>query len=352
MSPNQMLITMLMLNAAARIRGCFRRWQQPVVRGPEWFFNVPVQAGFYTGPGKKVLQAYRMRMFAPIAVEILLTAAIFLSGHFIYFYWLVIAASIAVHVNHLFSVDLAERQAKRFAVTEAEQPVSTVMLSLTPRRLRDYSSRTVERFIIFGGIGTIAWLLRYYLHSPAEHSIREVFGVPALLIYYQLGFLLVKYGVVAWRTPIPRDQAEEHLQAREAARKMHLRVLDWLRVFSTATLVFYPFILSAPQDKRARLGTLLWVATLFVTVVLTIWQEVRRKAVLKTSLRARPMRMPDFLHTENSSRLVCYQPGTPMLLIRGARGYSLNLANKLTQLGMAYVAGLIALFVLLQMGHW
>jgi hypothetical protein len=63
------------------------------------------------------------------------------------------------------------------------------------------------------------------------------------------------------------------------------------------------------------------------------------------------MKMPDFLHAENSSRLVCYQPGTPMLLIRGARGYSLNLANKLAQLGVAYLAGLITLFVLLRMHH-
>jgi len=351
MSVNQMLITMLILNTAARVRGCFRRWQQPVVRGPEWFFNVPVQAGFYTGPGKKILHGYRLRMFAPIAVEILLTAVIFLSGHFIYFYFLVIAASIAVHVNHLFSVDLAERQARRFAATEAEQPVSSVMLSLTPRRLSDYSSRTVERFIIFGSVGTIAWLVRYYLHSPAEHSIRAVFGLPALLIYYQLGFLLVKYGIVAWRTPIPGDQAEEHLQAREAARKMHLKGLDWLRVFSTATLVFCPFMLSAGQENRGRLATLLWIITVVVSVMQAIWQEARRRAVLKTSLRARPMRMPDFLHAENTSPLVCFQPGTPMLLVRGARGYSLNLANKLTQLGMAYVAGLVVLFVVLRIHH-
>jgi hypothetical protein len=72
---------------------------------------------------------------------------------------------------------------------------------------------------------------------------------------------------------------------------------------------------------------------------------------LKTSLRARPMKMPDFLHAGSSSRLVCYQPGTPMLLIRGARGYSLNLANRLTQLGAAYLAGLVVLFVLLGIYH-
>ncbi|HEX7285345.1 MAG TPA: hypothetical protein VF532_04145 [Candidatus Angelobacter sp.] len=351
MSQDQILITLFLLNAGARIRGCFRRWQQPVLRGPEWFFNVPVQSDFYNGEGRRILQHYRMRMFAPIAIEALLTAAIFISGHLIYLYWLVMAAAIAVHVNHLFSVDLAERQARKFAVPEAEQPVSAVMLSLTPRRLRDYSNRNVERFIIFATVAATAWLVRYYLRSPAPHDIRTVFGVPALLIYYQLGFLLVKYGIVTRRTPIPRDQAEEHLQTREEARKLHLKSLDWLRVFSTVTLMFYPFILSAPQEKRSFFVSILWITTLAVSVVQAVWQEVRRRAVLKTSLRARPMRMPDFLHTENSSRLVCYQPGTPMLLIRGARGYSLNLANKLAQIGAAYVAGLIALLVLLQMGH-
>jgi hypothetical protein len=273
MSLNQMLIALFVLNVGARVRGCFRRWQQPLVRGPEWFFNVRVQTDFYTGEGRRILQHYRMRMFAPIAVEALLAAAIFFSGHLVYLYWLVIAASIAVHVNQLFSVDLAERQARKFAVAEAEQPVSSVMLSLTPRRLRDYSSRTVERFIIFGTIGALAWLVRYYLHAPAGHNIRMVFGMPALLLYYQLGFLLIKYGIVARRTPIPQAQAEEHLRAREEARKLHLKVLDWLRVFATANLVFWPVILSAPQQKQGRLVTFLWVTTVVVSVAQTVCRK-------------------------------------------------------------------------------
>ena len=52
MSPNQMLIIFFIFCAGSRIRGCFRRWRQPLLRGPEWFFNVPVQPGFYTGPGE------------------------------------------------------------------------------------------------------------------------------------------------------------------------------------------------------------------------------------------------------------------------------------------------------------
>ena len=351
MSPNQMLIAMFILSCAARVRGCFRRWRQPLVRGPEWFFNVHVRPDFYDGPGRKLLHRYWVRMFIPIAVEVLLAAAIFTSGHLLYLYWLIVAASIAVHVNHLFSVDLAERQARNFAVPEAEQPVSSVVLSLTPRRLRDYTNRRTEQIIILASTGTLIWLVRYYLRAPAEHSLRAIFGLPAFLLYSQLGFLFVKYGIVAWRTPIPQAQAEEHLHAREEARRFYLRACDWLRLLTAGELMFWPVLLTASQAMRTYVVTFFWVAVLAVSVVLTVWQELGRRAVLKASLRARPMKMPDFLHTGNSSRPLCYEPGTPMLLIRGARGYSLNLANKLTQLGAAYLAGLIALFALLRMSH-
>ena len=336
MSPNQYLIAMFVLSCAARVRGCFRRWQQPVVRGREWFFSVRVTTDFYAGAGRKILDRYRLRMFGPIAVEVILAAAIFASGRLSYLIWLIIAASITVQVNHLFSVDLAERQARRYAVPEAEQPVSSVMLSLTPRRLRDYTNSRTEKFIILACIGTLVWLVRYYLRLPAEHSLRGVFGGPAFLLYIQLGILFIKYGIVAWRTPIPQAQAEEHLHAR---------------LLVAGELLFWPVLLTVSPSMRTYAGTFFFVVVLAVVVVLHIRQELGRHAVLKASLRTRPMKMPDFLHKEHSGWLLCYEPGTPMLLIRGARGYSLNLANKLTQVGAAYLAGLIALFALLRMGH-
>ena len=351
MSHIQMLIAMFVLSCAARIRGCYRRWRQPLVRGPEWFFSVHVPPDFYAGAGGKILHRYRLRMFNPIAVEAVLAAAIFLSGHIQYLFWLVVAASMAVHVNHLFNVDLAERQARSHAVPEAEQPVSSVMLSLTPRRLRDYSNSKTEKFIILASIGTLVWLVRYYLQSPAEHSLREVFGVPALVLYCQLGLLFAKYGIVAWRTPIPQAQAEEHLRAREETRRLHLRVCDWARISWAAQLMFWPVLLSVSPTVKPMASTLFFATVFAVAIVLTVYQEIGRHRVLKTIVRIRPMKMPDFLHTENSGRLLCYEPGTPMLLIRGARGYSLNLANKLTQLGAGYLAGLITLFALLRMGH-
>lgn len=351
MTQNQMLIGLFLLSCASRVRGCVRRWNQPVVRGPEWFFNVGVQPGFYTGPGRKILRDYRLRMFIPIAAETLLAAAIFFSGKISWLYWLIIAAALAVHVNHLLSVQLAERQARKFAVPEAEQPVSSVVLSLTPRRLRDYTNRRTEQFIILATAGVIAWLVRYYFQSPAEHNLRLVFAAPALLLYSQIGLLFVKYGIVAWRTPIPQVQAEEHLQAREETRKLHLKVCDWIRLIFTAQLIVWPVLLVVPLAMKPRLAALSWVVFLLAAIMLAVFQEMGRHSVLKAMVRARPVKMPDFLHTENSSWPVCFQPDTPTLLVQAAHGYSLNLANKLTQMGAAYVAGLITLVVLLRMGH-
>jgi Na+/serine symporter len=97
----------------------------------------------------------------------------------------------------------------------------------------------------------------------------------------------------------------------------------------------------------------IWFAvSLVVAIVVTVWVEIRRKQLVTLQLRARPMKLPDFLHqSELASWPVCYQPSAPMLMLQGSRGYSLNLANTLAHLGAAYLIGLIALFVMLPVGR-
>src|SRR5579863_3256862 len=115
-----------------RINGCVRRGRQPLLRGPEWFFNVRVQPDFYRGAGRKILHRYWMRMFIPFAFDVPLAIPIFLSGRFALLSWLILGLCALIHINHSFSADLAERQARPFAVPETEQPVASVALSLTP----------------------------------------------------------------------------------------------------------------------------------------------------------------------------------------------------------------------------
>jgi hypothetical protein len=70
MTPNQFIVIFYVLFWVVRIKGCVRRGRQPLLRGPEWFFNVPVQPDFYAGAGRKILHRYWMRMFIPFAVDI------------------------------------------------------------------------------------------------------------------------------------------------------------------------------------------------------------------------------------------------------------------------------------------
>jgi hypothetical protein len=106
--------------------------------------------------------------------------------------WLILALCAVIHITHSFSVDLAQRQARRFAVPEAARPVASLALSLKPRRLRDYTNRKVEWALALSSLLALACLLRYYFAAPEHHDLRLVFGVPARFLYLQFGLLLVK----------------------------------------------------------------------------------------------------------------------------------------------------------------
>jgi len=56
------------------------------------------------------------------------------------------------------------------------------------------------------------------------------------------------------------------------------------------------------------------------------------------------VKLPDLLRQAEIARWpICYQPSAPLLMLKGARGYSINLANTCTLVGLAYVAGFVVL---------
>ncbi|HYX52685.1 MAG TPA: hypothetical protein VE783_04490 [Candidatus Limnocylindrales bacterium] len=333
----------------SRVRGSVRRWKQPLVRGQEWFFNVRVLPGFYEGGGKNLLNRYRLQMLATAAIEIPVAVALILTGHIPYLGWLILVMAAGVHVNHLFNVEASERKARAFAVPGENQPVSAMLVPLQTRRLRDYNNPTIERLIFFGSFGAIAWLVRFYLRSSGTHSFGLVFGMAIFLLYYQLGFVLMKIAVVQWSAPVPKIQAEEHLKAREQRRKFYLHVADASRIMVTVGLVLWPFVVGAPAAQRELFVRVHFIVLMAIAVMFGIRHEMGRNSVLRAAVRANPVRMPDLLNAQPAGWPVCYQPSTPTLLVRAARGYSLNLANRFTLLGAGYLAGFFALIVILRM---
>lgn len=346
------LVAFYVLFWVIRIRGCIRRGHQPLLRGREWFFNVHVQPDFYNGAGKTLLHRYWMRILIPFALDIPIAMALFISKYLLYAPWLLIAQAIWIHINHVYSVDKAEREARPIAVLEDEQPVAEMALSLSPRRLQDYTNPKVEWALALANIVALALLFRYYFADPQHQNWRVVFGIPAFYLYLQVGMLFIKRVVLAWRTPVPQAQAAEHMEAREETRRYYLKMCDWNRALAAGGIVFWSIAVRKTPAEFDGVWRIWLAGWLVITVVGTVLVEIKRKQLVKVALRTRPVKMPDFLREREIARWpVCYQPSAPMLILKGARGYSLNLANTLAHLGAAYLAGMIVLIFFLRMGR-
>jgi hypothetical protein len=210
----------------------------------------------------------------------------------------------------------------------------------------------VEWALALANLVALVWLLRYYFSSPEHHNLRVVFWVPVFYLYVQAGMLFVKQVVLAWRTPVPQAYAAEHMEAREETRKYYVKMCDWYRAAAAAGILFWSVAIGTSPAEFERFTRIWLAAWLVIALVSTVLVEIKRKQLVNVSLRARPVKMPDFLHESEIARWpVCYQPSAPMLILKGARGYSLNLANTLAHLGAAYLAGMVVLFALLRMSH-
>ncbi len=330
--PNRAAVICYALFWLVRINGCIRRGRQPLRRGPEWFFNVRVQPGFYANRGRKLLHQFWLRMLLPFAVDLPIAIVVWRSGHLPLLNWLIVGVGALIHLNHAYSVDLAERQARSLAVPQAEEPIASLASSLEPRRASDYAIPALEWAL---ALATAAAVAALWYRNP--HSL---LGAPARLLYLQLGFVFAKRLIVAWRAPVPSVQAAEHVVAREAARRYYLLACDCGRVATTAELL-YSVVHPARQST-------LWFAVLIVLGIAgTVAGEIMRKQLLIIALRARPVRLPDLLGQSEIARWpLCYQPSAPMLVLEGARGYSLNLANRLAHVGAVYLVGLALVFTL------
>jgi hypothetical protein len=330
-----------------RINGCVRRGRQPLLRGRDWFFDVRVRDGFYEGPGRRILRHYWLRMLIPFAVDVPWAIWAFGTGNLFQLNYLVLVAAALIHVNHLVSKGIAERQARVYAIPESTQPASRVALSLAPRRLRDYTDPKFEWALGVVSFVALAWLTRYYLASPFQPSARLVFGVPLFQLYVMVGMLIIKRAVIGWPSPVPQDHADEHMRAAEERRRFQVKLWDWGRASAVSALAIWPFAIALPRQTSDRLLNA-WLAALIVLgVIATVIVETKRKRVANLMALATPVALPDLLAADAPAWPVCYEPSAPALMIRSARGFSFNLGSSLAKFSAAYVAGFVLLMIVL-----
>jgi hypothetical protein len=336
-----------------RINGYLRRSREPLMRGAEWFFDVPVPADFHAGAGRAILRRYRLRLLVPFAIDVPIAAAIFAWGNVAMLNALIVALSVLIHAGHAICVDLAEREARRFEAAGRSGPSASMGISLATRRVRDYSHPAIEALVALLAVVTFAWLAARYLGTSPRPDPRRLFGIPVLFLYLQLGMLYAKWVAVEWRMPLPREGAARYRAVREIARRHLLALIDWSRIVAAVSFLYWPMLVSAaPEEHDAVKG--LWLALWIVAGIGgTVWVEMRRIRLKALLARTRPVRLPDLLRQPELARWpVCCEPGVPLLVLKGARGYSLNVAHRLALLGAAYIAGFAALLWLIRFaGH-
>jgi hypothetical protein len=332
------------LNWASRVRGVFRRLKQPHLRGDGWFFDVAVQPGFYEGAGRTLLRRYQLQMAAPIAVEVVFWSVALAMGHPVWLIFAILAINPIIHLNHWYNVQRSERAARAFSVTEDTRPVARVGLSLTTRRLRDFTNRWVEAGIWLPTLLAFAWMLRLYANG--QLTAWHVFWRPVVFLYLQLGLLLVKQVIVSWRAPVPMAQTAEYLEARDAMRRYYLWTCDYNRVGMTLGICMIAVGMSSPGAWQEALLRGWEILMAILCVWLGIWTEVKRKQVAEAGAKVKPVRMPDLSGAgERASWPVCFEPEVPMLVVQGERGYSVNLANTAAYLALAYAVGMVGLLM-------
>lgn len=346
-SPDWFLVVIYVMFWAVRINGCVRRGRQPLLRGRDWFFDGRVPEGFYEGPGRAILRQYWLRMLIPFAVDVPWAIWIFETGRLIQINFLVIVVSVVIHLNHLLSVRIAERQAAAFVVAESTRPAARVALSLAPRRLRDYTSPAFEWTLAAISGGSLMWLTWYYVSSAAHPSARLVFGAPLFQLYVQAGMLIAKRAAIAWPSPAPQDQADAYAVASEERRRYYVKVCDWSRAASVSSMLMWPVFITVSKPAADRLVAAWLAACVVLGILATVLVEIKRKQVANLASRTRPVPLPDLFGSGGTAWPFCYEPSAPALMLRSPRGYSLNVGSGLAQFTAVYIVGFAVLVFVL-----
>ena len=347
MTENQMVILGWILTMAARIPRIVERWAAPFLNGPGWFFGVEVPADFLKGGGRAILARYRLRLFLPWVVEIPISAALFVTGHYPGVLVMVGVIILLTRLNYYANRKSAEDAARQFEVPGATKPVVTVALSLQPRTLRAYTNWWIEAPIAIALCGSLGWLVYRYTALGDWQPLRGPLTATLMSIYLQFGMLLMKRGFVRARSVAPIENAEQYLMWRESLRRLSTTVCDYLRLL----LVFMPLLadLVSVTDRwqgsfQQRIFTILF----FFFFARILWQEWRvRSRHLKVVRSTKPTGFLVVPDTANVAGLICFEPSLPMLLLKSPKGYALNLASAPAKTAGLYFAGCAVLLVCL-----
>jgi hypothetical protein len=323
----------------------------PRKNGEGWFLSTEVEPGFYQGRGVQLLRRYRTAILMAQLVDWLILAGFIVTGHLghavleqVISTVLLTVAYNLVMLNFAY-VARATAQHETLTPSVARQ-ISSVQLSLEPRRLRDYTRWTLESLIFIAlAVGLVLPLARGRQLSPPAAFV--------WLLYLHAGLLLLKLLFVHWRMKFPVARTEDYKRWRAAWLRYHLRLFDSLRVLLTSVLLNLSVlqVLDLPEhSRRWRLASVaLWVPVLIGAAFFWVLESRRLAAAHKEIkpfelTREYPPPQPAegrFL----AGGLLYFNREDPLMLAAGREGIAVNIAHRGTYIWVGYLLGLVGLFV-------
>lgn len=343
---------------AIRLYLLSKAWSAPLKNGEGFFLAQRVKPGFYRDAGAFLLRRYRISMIAPLLLDVPLALWLALTWrHTSLVLEQMFAAVLTVMAYNIMAVHFSYRAAP--IAGESEDRPATLQLSVAPRRLRDHLNLTVEVIIAAATLLSLGLLARNYwtaVSPGASHAaIRAFHGgtlVTAWMLYWQIGFLLLKGVFVRWRMPLPANRTEDFQRWRAAWLSHNLKIFDAVRLLLglglLGCMVWFSYARQWPRFVQwitigaAALGMVVY----FVYVL----REGRRLAATARELKPIEMvkefpRSPVAQGRYLAGGLLYFNRDNPGVIVRGVNGIAINLGHRSTYAWTAYFLGLGALMI-------
>ncbi|MBV9923488.1 MAG: DUF1648 domain-containing protein [Acidobacteria bacterium] len=335
----------------------------PAMRGERAFFGVRVDEATYRGEGRRVLRRY----WQTLGGVFLLTGAL---GYYLsvslgrpFFSGL---ATLGATAAAFFVYARYARQMRPFAVPAVGTRFAS---SVRARGLGDYTYPLVEVCVALLTLATFALLGHFYPRLPemmpthwnasgaaddwARKTFSSVFFLPALGLYLQVVFVVLKRDLVQAKMTLPATNTEEYLRGKEGFLAANMRLIDLVRALIAALFLAIALLLlstTIPEFKRfepyAFAAVLASVGLMLAGAGYYIWRMIAiNNGLDELTGDEYVQRAADEGHWRHGG-LTYYNPEDPALVVEKLTGvgYTLNLAHRGVWSRLALLSG-VPLFV-------
>lgn len=335
----------------------------PVMRGERAFFGVRVDEATYRGEGRRALRRYWQT----------LVGVFVLAGALGYYASVSLGMPVFSALATLGTTGVAfalfavyARRVRPFAVAGGATRFAS---SVRTRRLADFTLPWVEASVVLLTLAAFGVLAYFYPRLPesipthwnaageaddwSRKTLPSVFFLPALGVYLQAVFFVLKRDLVQAKMTLPATNTEEYLRGKERFLTANMRLIDLVRALIAALFLAIAWLTVAtalPEFKHleatAQVALFGSLGVLLAGTAYYLWRMVAiNNGLDELTGEEYVQRATEEEHWRHGG-LTYYNPEDPALVVEKLTGlgYTLNFAHRSVRYRLLLMAG-IPLFV-------